>query len=127
MAVVRSIGLPENDSERKAINYLKDNLPDDYLILTNLELPTRGGLPYEYDIVVIGDYAVYSIEVKGYRGEIKGNAFEWELDSGVIYKSPIPLANKKAKIIGDRLRNSGSPVFNGKQGQKRPKHADERS
>lgn len=105
MAIVRSIGLPENDSERKAINYLKDNLPDDYLVFTNLELPTRAGLPYEYDILVIGDYAVYSIEVKGYRGEIKGNAFEWELDSGVIYKSPIPLANKKAKIIGDRLKN----------------------
>jgi hypothetical protein len=105
MATIRSIGLPENDSERKAINYLKENLPDDYLIFTNMELPTRNGLPYEYDIVVVGEYAVYSIEVKGYRGEIKGNAFEWELDSGVIYKSPIPLSNKKAKIIGDRLKN----------------------
>ena len=105
MAIVRSIGLPENDSERKAINYLRDSLPDDYWIFTNLELPNRGGLPYEYDLIVIGEYAVYYIEVKGYRGTIKGNAYEWELDLGVVYKSPIPLANKKARVIASRLKN----------------------
>lgn len=112
MARIRSIGLPENDSERKAINYLKDNLPDDYIVFTNLELPTSGGLPYEYDLIVIGEFAVYSIEVKGYRGEIKGNAYEWELESGAIYRSPIPLANKKAKIVGDRLQRYSSLLSN---------------
>ena len=112
MAIVRSIGLPENDSERKAIKYLQDILPDEYTVFTNLELPSPSGLPYEFDLIVIGEYAVYSIEVKGYRGEIKGNAFEWELESGAIFRSPIPLANKKAKILGDRLKRYSTLLEN---------------
>lgn len=108
MAIIRSIGLPENDSERKAIKFLQDNLPDEYTVFTNLELPSHSGLPYEYDLIIIGEYAVYSIEVKGYKGEITGNAFEWELESGAIYRSPISLANKKAKILGDRLQRYSS-------------------
>lgn len=104
MASVHPIGKPENNSERKAIAYFRDNLPDEYHIFHNLELPTHWGLPYEYDLIIVGEYAVYSVEVKGYQGEIKGNAQEWELESGAIIKSPIPLANKKAKIVADRLR-----------------------
>jgi len=104
MAIIQAVGLPENESEREAIAYLAKNLiGDDYVIFHNLELPTPSGLPYEYDIIVVGEYAVYTVEVKGYRGLIKGNAQEWELESGAIYKSPIPLSNKKAKIVADRL------------------------
>jgi hypothetical protein len=103
MAQVYSIGLPENASERKAIGYLKNNLPDDFVLFHNLELPTPHGLPYQYDLIVVGQ-AVYVVEIKGYRGEIRGNAREWELGSGVIYKSPIPLANKKAKALSERLQ-----------------------
>ncbi|GIK43164.1 MAG: hypothetical protein BroJett011_69970 [Chloroflexota bacterium] len=103
MAIIEAIGAPENESERKAIAYLKEYLPDSYIVFHNLELPTPSGLPYEYDLIVVGEYAVYTWEVKGYRGLIKGNASEWELESGAIYRSPLPLANKKAKIVADRL------------------------
>ncbi len=103
MAIIEAIGAPENESERKAIAYLKEHLPDSYIVFHNLELPTLSGLPYEYDLIVVGEYAVYTLEVKGYRGLIKGNAAEWELESGAIYRSPLPLANKKAKIVADRL------------------------
>ncbi|MBC8492613.1 MAG: protein kinase [Chloroflexi bacterium] len=104
MAIVHAIGLPENDSERKAIAYLAKHLPgDQHIVFHNLELPARSGLPYEYDVIVVGEYAVYTVEVKGYQGLIRGNAQEWELESGAIYKSPIPLANKKAKVVADRL------------------------
>ena len=75
MAIVHAVGLPENDSERKAVSYLADHLPgDDYIIFHNLELPNERGLPYEYDVIVVGEYAVYVIEVKGYQGRIRGNA-----------------------------------------------------
>jgi hypothetical protein len=102
---VHAIGMPENDSERKAIDYLSRHLPaDKYVIYHNLELPAASGLPYEYDLVVVGEFAVYAVEVKGYQGRIRGNAQEWELESGAIHRSPIPLSNKKAKILADRLR-----------------------
>ncbi len=104
MAIVHAVGLPENNSERKAIKYLADHLPgDQFVIFHNLELPTSSGLPYEYDLIVVGEYAVYTLEVKGYRGLIRGNASEWQLESGAVYKSPIPLANKKSKVVGSRL------------------------
>jgi serine/threonine protein kinase len=74
-------------------------------VFHNLELPTSSGLPYEYDIIVVGEYAVYTIEVKGYGGRIRGNAQEWELASGVIHRSPIPLANKKAKVLAEHLKD----------------------
>ncbi len=109
MAIVKAIGLPENDSERKAINYLKEHLPDDHFtIFHSLELPTSMGLPYEYDMIVVGEYAVYPLEVKGYSGLIQGNASEWKLESGAIYKSPIPLANKKSKIVKAKLARYSS-------------------
>jgi serine/threonine protein kinase len=106
MARIRNIGLPVNDSERKAISYLAKQLPNDYVLLTNLELPTRNGFAYEYDIIVIGDFAVFVVELKGYGGIIKGNALEWELSSGKVIKSPIPLLNTKAKIVRSRLETS---------------------
>ena len=104
MAVVHAIGMPENDSERKAIDFMVKHLPDDsYIIFHNLELPAQSGLPYEYDMIIVGEYAVYVVEVKGYQGRIRGNAQEWELESGAIYRSPFPLLNKKAKIVASRL------------------------
>jgi tRNA A-37 threonylcarbamoyl transferase component Bud32 len=103
MARVIAVGMPENDSERAAIAYLAKYLPDDYLLFHNLELNNPSGLPYEYDIIVVGHHAVYVVEVKGYRGTVRGNALEWELNAGTIYKSPLPLANKKAKVVKDRL------------------------
>jgi serine/threonine protein kinase len=106
MARVRNIGLPANDSERKAISYLAKELPDSYVLLTNLELPTRNGFAYEYDIIIIGDLVVFVVELKGFGGVIKGNALEWELSSGKVIKSPIPLLNTKAKIVSSRLETS---------------------
>jgi len=43
------------------------------------------------------------VEIKGYRGKITGNAAEWRLASGYTVKSPIPLANKKAKVLRSRF------------------------
>ena len=107
MAVVHAIGLPETDSERKAIACLARLLPDSYHIFHNLELLAPKGLAYEYDIIVVGEYAAYVVEVKNYQGLIRGNAYEWELESGAIYRSPIPLANKKAKVLANYLRDRG--------------------
>lgn len=100
MAVVQAVGTPENESERKAIEYFARHLPDDsYTIFHNLELSTPAGQAFEYDLIIVGEYAVYSVEVKGYHGVITGNAYEWEMEWGEINHSPIPLANKKAKIL----------------------------
>lgn len=112
MAHVHRIAEPENQSETKAIRTLASVLPDNYLIFHNFELTTGRGLPYEYDLCVIGDYAVWHVEVKGYRGTIRGDQHQWVFENGNVMPSPIPLANKKTKILASKLKQgSARDVF----------------
>ncbi len=104
MAQIHRIGEPENASETKAILKLAELLPESYHLFHNFEITTGSGLPYEYDIAVIGEYAVYHVEVKGYHGVIRGNQNEWVFENGGVQPSPIPLANKKTKILGGKLK-----------------------
>lgn len=102
-ATIHRIGEPENPSEAKAIRKLAEVLPENFFIFHNFELTTGHGLPYEYDIAVVGEYAVYHVEVKGYHGAIKGNQMQWVFENGGVMPSPIPLANKKTKILKSKL------------------------
>jgi hypothetical protein len=110
MAIVQPVGQPENESEALAIRRLAELLPEDWILLHNFEVCTGRGLPYEYDVVVLGDWAVYHCEVKGYRGSIQGDAQRWTLDNGAVYPSPIPLANKKSKILHDRIASGNAAL-----------------
>ncbi|MGE0707756.1 MAG: protein kinase [Planctomycetota bacterium] len=105
MALVHRIGEPENASETKAIKQLAELLPESYIIFHNFELTTGRGLPYEYDMAVVGDFAIWHVEVKGYRGQIKGTTTQWEFENGAVMPSPIPLANKKSKILSSKLKS----------------------
>lgn len=103
MAIIHAVGLPQNESERKAIGYFRDNLPgDDYIIFHSFELAS-GRVPYEYDMLVIGPRGIYPIEVKGYLGRIHGNALHWEFENGWIIPTPLPLASNKARVLKSRL------------------------
>jgi serine/threonine protein kinase len=104
MAIIHRIGVPENDSESRAIQRLSKELPGDFFVFHNFELTTGRGLPYEYDIAVLAPHALYHLEVKGYRGDIHGNQQQWVFENGGVYPSPIPLANKKSKVLADKLR-----------------------
>jgi hypothetical protein len=104
MAQIIAVGSPANDSERKALAYLQRCLPDHYQIYHNLEMSGQGSFPHEFDAIILGDYAVYVIEFKGYQGQIRGNAREWQLESGDIKRSPVLLLNNKARIVTDRVR-----------------------
>ena len=104
MAIIHRIGTPETDSEARAIKRLSKDLPDDYFVFHNFELTTGRGLPYEYDIAVLTPHALYHLEVKGYHGQIRGNPLQWIFENGGVFPSPIPLANKKTKILAGKLR-----------------------
>jgi len=108
VAIIQPVGQPENESEALAIRRLGELLPADWLVIHNFEVCTGRGLPYEFDVVVVGDWAVYHIEVKGYRGRIHGDSRHWTLDNGAVYPSPIPLANKKSKILAERITGASA-------------------
>jgi hypothetical protein len=104
MAIIHRIGAPETDSEARAIKRFAKDLPDDCFVFHNFEVTTGHGLPYEYDIAVLTPHALYHVEVKGYHGEIRGNPMQWIFENGGVFPSPIPLANKKTKILAGKLR-----------------------
>jgi serine/threonine protein kinase len=105
MAVIHRIGTPENDSEARTIKRFAKDLPNNCFVFHNFEVTTGRGLPYEYDVAVLTPYALYHVEVKGYHGVIRGNPMQWFFENGGVFPSPIPLANKKSKILADKLRH----------------------
>jgi hypothetical protein len=104
VAIIHRIAPPENASETRAVTELARNLSDEFIIFHNFELATPQGMPYEFDICVVAPHAVYHIEVKGYRGQIRGDQYQWQFENGAVTPSPIPLANKKTKILAGKLR-----------------------
>ncbi len=112
MAIVQSIGKPENESEIKAIASLKKRLPSNYVIFHNFEIPSNKGFPYEYDMVIVSDFIVWHVEVKGYRGEISGDLHRWKFENDYERPSPVPLANKKTKVLASKLIHANKNLIN---------------
>lgn len=105
MAKVVPIGEPVNPVERDAIAFLRDGLPDSYTVFHNVEIADVGRAPLEYDIVVLGEHAVYTVEVKGYRGRVTGNKRDWYVD-GRHRRSPLPATFQKARVFSSRMRRA---------------------
>jgi serine/threonine protein kinase len=99
MAKYIPIGEPVNQSEADAIRLLRDSLPEHFIVLGNfeLQLPNRANT-FEYDAVVIGEYGLYAVEIKGWSGEIRGDARRWYLDWGRV-QNPLILTERKAKAL----------------------------
>ena len=109
MAKVVPIGQPVNDVERDAIAFLRDHLPNNYTIFHNVEIAEPGRAPQEYDMIVIGEHAIYAVEVKGYRGRVTGNKRDWYV-AGRHRRSPLPTTFQKARVLSGRLRHSQKGV-----------------
>ena len=59
------------EGENRVHNILMQ-LPDDYVILDDVVLPTNKGTT-QIDHIVVSKYGVFAIETKNYRGEIYGD------------------------------------------------------
>lgn len=106
MAKYIPIGEPINDSERDGIRQLRDELPEHYIIIGNfdLQLPRRTNT-LEYDAVVVGEWGIYAVEIRGWDGPIHGDIRRWELEWGRV-QNPFILTERKAKALRDVLVRS---------------------
>lgn len=100
-------GAPVNQAERDIIDLLV-RLPGSWAVAPNVNLPDpRTGHPYEYDAIVIGPHAVYVVEVKGWRGQIRQlNRHEWQLQNGRVVTNPLPLTDQKARVLSSTIKSS---------------------
>lgn len=98
MARVVQIGQPANDSEREAIAYLRDNLPNSCVLIHNFEL-NQGHELYEIDIALITPHSIFVIDVKGTRGLIDVYGAKWYPEDRAPYHSPLAILRKHAKVL----------------------------
>src|SRR5690554_5795213 len=101
MARYIPIGDPANDAEIEGFRFLRSALPDHFVVLGNFDLclPRRRN-SMEFDAVVIGEYGIYAVEIKGWRGPVEGNSRRWSLAWGVV-QNPFINLEKKAKALRD--------------------------
>ncbi|MBK1654920.1 methylation-associated defense system protein kinase MAD6 [Allochromatium vinosum] len=105
MAKVIPIGQPANESERQAIGFLRDHLPDGWLIFHNFEL-RQGQEVFEIDIALLAPHAVYLIDVKGTHGNIDVHGSKWYPAGRQPFISPLAKLRSHAKALAGLITES---------------------
>ena len=98
MAKVIPVGQPVNDAERSAIAYLRDRLPDSFVLLHNFEIE-RQDERFEIDIALLSPHALYLIDVKGTRGTIDVYGSKWYPEGRAPYPSPLGKLRGHARTV----------------------------
>ena len=108
MAKRIKIGAPVNDAEAWGFDLLERELPPEWLLITNVELPASTGQLLEIDAIVFGDKAIYLIDIKGYSGQVFVDANVWLRDDRRI-DNPLAKANQISRIYASRIRENLAP------------------
>ena len=103
MAKHIKVGDAVNAAEEWAISFLASNLPDGYTLISNVELYSQTGQPFEVDLVVIGRYSIYLVDVKGYEGRLKASKDVWSIDGRGI-DNPLPKLNHNCRILASQCK-----------------------
>ena len=98
MAQVIPIGQPVNDSEREAIAYLRDHLPNTFTVIHNFELK-QGHEIHEIDVALLGPHCVHVIDIKGTRGHVDVHGGRWYPEGRAPYHSPLAILRRHAKVL----------------------------
>ncbi len=99
---------PVNDGERLLHDFLKNRLPDDYIVIPNLNLavtsPNHVMRYWEYDCIVIAPHAIFHIEDKSWGGNLTGDDYAWFVN-GQERENPHKTAGLKSRILATKLNN----------------------
>jgi serine/threonine protein kinase len=98
-------GPPVNDGERRVIAHLRDNAPDDWLVLHNIEIPVHGAA-YEVDLIVVTGHGVCVVDVKGTRGRIEVAGSRWYPPRGAPFYSPVRKLRGHARALKGVLQRA---------------------
>ena len=104
MAKHITFGKAVNDAERWAFELLRQNLPEGYLVLTNLEIMTHSGQVMEIDALVVGQWGIYIVDIKGYIGCLDATLNAWSLDGRCIDNS-LAKVNYIAKVLATKIKH----------------------
>lgn len=105
MAKVIAIGQPANESERQTIGFLRDRLPNGWLIFHNFEM-RQGEEVFEIDLAILSPHAVYLVDIKGTHGLIDVYGSKWYPEGRQPFHSPLAKLRNHAKIMATIIRES---------------------
>lgn len=99
-----------NAGEKRLLNYLEINLPEDYFLIPNIEIAstnTRNQRTqyWEYDLVVVAPHAIYNIENKDWKGRIEGNDDYWYVNDRQK-PNPLKTGRQKTAILASKLKEA---------------------
>lgn len=97
-----------NAGEKKLMDFLEVNLPDDFYLIPNIELVstnTKNNLTqyWEYDLIVVAPHAIFNIENKDWRGRIEGDDTTWYLNDQPR-RNPLRTNRQKTAILASKLK-----------------------
>ena len=95
---------PADEGEVLVIQHLQNTLPATYTLIPNIEIIERGRPAFEYDLIVVAPHAVYVIEVKRWRGGIRGDDHTWTVAGQHRRQNPWPTANNKARVLKSQIQ-----------------------
>jgi serine/threonine protein kinase len=107
MAKVIPIGQPANDAERTAIGFLRDHLPESWLIFHNFEM-RQGEEIFEIDLALLAPHALYLVDIKGTHGNIDVYGSKWYPEGRQPFVSPLAKLRSHAKIMATIIRESNT-------------------
>lgn len=101
--------------EKEGLDAVKRALPDapPFRAWANFEFRDNRGRWHEVDLLVLARDTLYLIELKHYRGILRGNDHVWMRDGHRAEDSPLLLARRKAQyfasLLKDSIRQRGGP------------------
>lgn len=110
MAKVIPIGQPANESERQAIGFFRDHLPESWLIFHNFEM-RQGAEVFEIDLAILAPHALYLVDIKGTHGNIEVYGSKWYPEGRQPFHSPLAKLRSHAKIMAAIIRESNAGLI----------------
>lgn len=99
---------PVNAGEKRLLDFLCVKLPDNYIVIPNLNISITGTnrvMKYwEYDCIVVAPHTVYHIENKDWGGNLEGDDWAW-FRSGQEVANPHKTAGLKSRILASKIKN----------------------
>lgn len=102
-------GTSPHPHEQEAVLFALGEIPDrdPYLAWALFDLVDPSGRRYEIDLLVLGYHALYHVEIKGYRGRVRGDVVDWTITDpsgrSFVRENPYRLANHKSKVLASML------------------------
>jgi serine/threonine protein kinase len=93
--------------EAEGLNIIRALLPDQpsFRAWSNFEFRDGHGKWHEVDLLVIGRRRIHLVELKYYRGTLRGNDRTWRRSGHHAEDSPLLLARRKAQRLASRLQD----------------------